>query len=472
MNSFRLIVAAVLFFLAVGAFSETTPPPFSDNESPVFENTYLIDNLGNNSKGADLTLRVHKTAPFGDCKNKTDCPASVIVSHATGNVNMPVDVNVRSLYLGKNQIIDSSGKWLGSPTGLVGPTGAKGDTGATGPQGLQGIQGIQGPKGDTGAQGLKGDTGVTGATGAQGPKGDTGATGAIGPQGLKGETGAQGLKGDTGATGPQGLKGDTGATGPQGAKGDTGAQGPQGLKGETGATGPQGSQGIQGIKGDKGDAGAGCELTADPINGKIVKCGSTIVPFANLIGPQGPQGIKGDKGDTGASGSQGPQGPEGIQGPQGKACELASDSTLGTVIKCGVSVTPLSNLKGEKGDRGIAGPQGAQGLQGIQGIQGGEGPRGPAGFQRCEVVEAKAASGGETRSIIANCNDTATPTIVTGGGCWATNPANLQVWMSMPIIDPTINPGTGRPTLNRYTCTFTGKATVDSGIGARAVCCG
>ncbi len=263
MNSIKLLFPTLLSFLTV-ALVAADEPPFSDNPAPIFENTYLIDNIGNNSKGADLTLRVHKNAPFGDCNNKVDCPASVIVSGATGNVNMPVDVNVRSLHVGKNAVIDSTGKWVGSPAGLVGPAGPqgpKGDTGESGPQGPQGLKGETGPDGPAGPQGLKGETGETGPQGPQGLKGDPGAAG---PQGVKGDNGEgcwyddkaarincaggtwietsslKGPKGDTGAIGPQGpqgVKGNTGATGPQGGqgpKGDTGATGPQGPKGDSG----------------------------------------------------------------------------------------------------------------------------------------------------------------------------------------------------------------------------------------------
>jgi hypothetical protein len=101
-------------------------------------------------------------------------------------------------------VIDKSGKWIGDPTGLVGPMGP------------------QGPKGDTGAQGIQGAQGDVGPMGPQGPKGDTGAQGIQGAQGDVGPMGPQGPKGDTGAQGPQGV---------QGPKGDTGPQGPQGAAG-------------------------------------------------------------------------------------------------------------------------------------------------------------------------------------------------------------------------------------------------
>lgn len=88
------------------------------------------------------------------------------------------DIHPSSVSIGDGLVIDASGKWVGDPTGLVGPAGA---------------------------------------TGPQGPKGDTGAIGPMGPQGLMG---------NTGPIGPQGLTGNTGPTGPQGA---TGPMGPAGV---------------------------------------------------------------------------------------------------------------------------------------------------------------------------------------------------------------------------------------------------
>lgn len=83
-------------------------------------------------------------------------------------------------------IIDSLGRWVGSPTGLIGPQGPAGATGA------------QGPPGPAGPQGL------TGATGAAGPQGATGAKGATGAQGATGATGPQGIQGIQGIQGPAG----------------------------------------------------------------------------------------------------------------------------------------------------------------------------------------------------------------------------------------------------------------------------
>jgi len=73
------------------------------------------------------------------------------------------DGSLGSLTVGGVPVIDGSGHWIGSSTGLAGPTGPQGDVGPAGPTG---------PKGDTGAQGV---AGPAGADGVQGPKGDPGA---------------------------------------------------------------------------------------------------------------------------------------------------------------------------------------------------------------------------------------------------------------------------------------------------------
>lgn len=108
------------------------------------------------------------------------------------------DIAPNSVSVGGNTVIDSTGEWVGSPTGLVGPTGP------TGPAGPQGPAGPTGPAGPQGAQGI------------QGPQGPAGPTGATGPQGPQGVQGPQGPQGATGPQGPQGAQGPQGPTGPQG----------------------------------------------------------------------------------------------------------------------------------------------------------------------------------------------------------------------------------------------------------------
>jgi Collagen triple helix repeat (20 copies) len=76
-------------------------------------------------------------------------------------------------------IINASGQWVGSPTGLVGPQGPAGPIGPAGPQGATGVTGPAGPQGPTGA---------TGATGATGPQGPTGPGSTLSSLGIKSGT--------------------------------------------------------------------------------------------------------------------------------------------------------------------------------------------------------------------------------------------------------------------------------------------
>ena len=168
-------------------------------------------------------------------------PYALVAGDVNGDIH-PTSVTIP----GFGTVIDSSGNWVGSPTGLQGPTGPAGLAGAQGPAGPAGAQGPAGPQGATGAQGPAGPQGATGAQGAQGPVGPTGAQGAQGSQGVAGPAGAQG---PMGPIGPAGAQGPQGTQGPQGATGAQGAQGPQGIQGSQGVAGPQGPQGIQGPPG-------------------------------------------------------------------------------------------------------------------------------------------------------------------------------------------------------------------------------
>jgi hypothetical protein len=68
-----------------------------------------------------------------------------------------------SIGVPSRQVIDASGRWVGDPTGLVGPQGEQGERGLQGIQGERGIQGVPGPPGQTG------QTGQTGQPGPPGP---------------------------------------------------------------------------------------------------------------------------------------------------------------------------------------------------------------------------------------------------------------------------------------------------------------
>jgi len=182
---------------------------------------------------ADGTVRISE---FG---------GNVLIGTGTDNNTDKLQV-IGSVAVNGSTIINSSGEWIGSNSGIQGPTGPTGAQGAGGPTGAQGAggpTGAQGAGGPTGAQGAGGPTGAQGAGGPQGPGGPTGAQGAGGPQGPDGPTGAQGAGGPQGPGGPTGAQG---AGGPQGPGGPTGAQGAGGPQGPGGPTGAQGSFGAIG----------------------------------------------------------------------------------------------------------------------------------------------------------------------------------------------------------------------------------
>jgi len=109
-------------------------------------------------------------------------PYALVAGDARGDIH-PTSVEIQ----GAGIVINSSGQWVGSPTGLQGPQGPQGPTGTAGMQGPAGADGMQGP------------AGADGADGAQGPAGMDGA------QGLQGDPGAQGPQGTPGAQGPSGV---------------------------------------------------------------------------------------------------------------------------------------------------------------------------------------------------------------------------------------------------------------------------
>jgi hypothetical protein len=97
-------------------------------------------------------------------------PYALVAGDAVGDIH-PTTVSVNG-----QQVIDATGSWVGSPTGLVGPAGAPG---AQGPQGAAGPMGPQGATGPQGPQGAQGTQGATGPTGPQGPQGAVGPTGPV-----------------------------------------------------------------------------------------------------------------------------------------------------------------------------------------------------------------------------------------------------------------------------------------------------
>ncbi len=164
------------------------------------------------------------------------------------------DIHPNSVTINGILVIDSTGQWVGSPTGLVGPPGPAGPAGPAGAQGGVGPAGAIGP---VGPQGLQGDEGPAGPKGLQGDAGPAGPEGPVGPQGFQGDEGPAGPQGPQGDVGPMGPEGPAGPEGLEGGPGPVGAQGPAGAAGPAGplgAPGPIGPGGPAGSQGSEGPA--------------------------------------------------------------------------------------------------------------------------------------------------------------------------------------------------------------------------
>lgn len=106
-----------------------------------------------------------------------------------GNLTVTGGLTTTGLNIaGVGPVIDSTGKWVGNPTGLQGPAGLPGPTGPQGLPGATGPQGLPGPQGPTGPQGFPGPQGPAGPQGFQGPAGPPGV-GFPGPPGPPGPPG-------------------------------------------------------------------------------------------------------------------------------------------------------------------------------------------------------------------------------------------------------------------------------------------
>jgi Collagen triple helix repeat (20 copies) len=159
----------------------------ADTANPLFEEMFVRGQIELGvTIGADAELqpRLHlHSVPFAF--------EAITSENVTGDI-MPRSVTIHNDRNEVIPVIDSAGRWVGSPTGLQGPVGPPGNPGPQGPQGFPGPMGPQGLPGSTGAPGPQGPTGPPGATGATGPPGPTGPPGATGAPGPQGPTGAPG----------------------------------------------------------------------------------------------------------------------------------------------------------------------------------------------------------------------------------------------------------------------------------------
>ena len=109
------------------------------------------------------------------------------VTSVDGSGNLAIN-GTGNLIINGTPVINSSGQWVGNPTGLAGPAGPQG------PMGFAGAPGPAGPPGATGAMGVAGIPGPAGVAGSQGPTGPTGLQGVPGPQGPAGQPGPNPLR--------------------------------------------------------------------------------------------------------------------------------------------------------------------------------------------------------------------------------------------------------------------------------------
>jgi len=74
------------------------------------------------------------------------------------------DITPNSITVNGQPVVDASGNWIGSSTGLVGPVGPAGPQGPTGPMGADGAPGTPGAPGAQGPPGVEGPPGPEGAS--------------------------------------------------------------------------------------------------------------------------------------------------------------------------------------------------------------------------------------------------------------------------------------------------------------------
>ncbi|QDU65862.1 collagen-like protein [Engelhardtia mirabilis] len=289
-----------------------------------------------------------------------------------------LDINPNSIAINGLPVVDASGAWIGSSSGLIGPVGPQGPQGDPGPAGVQGPAGLDGGPGPIGPQGPAGDDGAEGPIGPQGPQGPQGPEGASPFQQIftdvyydQGNVGIGGI--------PTALLDVRGPNGGQlrlfDFPDDGASQLVAGLTSEL--AGPQlrfnGAspdyvdigQDLDGsfvvetndqprvIVTSAGEVGIGTTPTTTLDVYGTVRSGlggfqfpdGTLQSTATMVGPAGPEGpvgpmgADGPQGPAGADGAQGPQGPAGSQGPTGP---IGPEGPIGPMGPAGTSVWGLS----------------------------------------------------------------------------------------------------------------------------------
>src|SRR5205807_2232420 len=108
--------------------------------------------------------------PSGDTGIAQNLAVTGNIGIGTSTPAAALDVNGAVAVAG-TPVINSSGQWVGSPTGLQGPPGPQGSAGPAGPQGPAGLNGSPGTTGPAGPAGPSGPSGPQGPQGVPGPGG-------------------------------------------------------------------------------------------------------------------------------------------------------------------------------------------------------------------------------------------------------------------------------------------------------------
>ena len=159
---------------------------------------------------------------------------------------------------------------------------------------------------------------------------------------------------------------------------------------------------------------------------------------SSVEGPQGPPGPTGPQGDAGPAGPAGPAGATGAVGPAGPAGAVGPAGPAGAAGPTG-PVGPA----GAAGPAGAVGPQGSQGPAGVPGLPGANGTNGTNGVSgyeyRSQLTETFTAPNGGVLPVIQLACQVEGNAPIAGGYELNLNAARLNVLMSAPVRDATLN---------------------------------